>query len=305
VDGFVKPEQRLFRIFSNLSQGPKIKLSGTCTQMIYDKQTMPVATNKSVVALVKRMVSLLNGVSSQEFYMKTVENLYMLRDQAGNERYIIDFFIYDIHNYYTIRLLTDIVVVGDTHYLNFLNVQTASSPTLLNRYDVKFDSAGILLGGNMFHENIGDLFDQYYLKHFKVVGVSDTSIEYSPEDLAEVTTLNSLMKGYAPSSISKASIQDLTNKGLEGHLVQYLPPDQTTVHDPLFCQRTQIAWDSNGVPLSNPYVPSSCIRDDKGAEAKMNDPWFGPGLLYSRSSNDGYRWLKDPARGFIANNLDR
>jgi hypothetical protein len=302
--GFVKPEQRLFKLFASLSAGPKIKLGGTCSQMIFDRNTIPAEYNEKVVALARKMVDMVQHLSGNEYYMKTVENLYILQDKASNARYIIDFFVYDVKNYYTIRLLTDIVVIGDTHYLNYLNVQTASSPTLLNKYDIKFDSAGILFGDNMFHENIANLFDQYYLNSFKVIGVSDTSLEYSKEDLSEVTSLNAIMNGYFPSSLSSDTVQDLTNKGLAGQLDMFLPPGQNTVEDPLFCRKYTNEWDTHGVPFKNQFVPSACIRNNNGTQAKINDPWFGPGLIYQRSSDDAYSWLKDPGRGFIANNLD-
>ena len=302
--GFVKPEQKLIKIFSSLSGGPKIKLGGTCSQMLFDKNTIPAEYNEKVVSLTKKMVDMIQHLSANEYFMKTIENIYVLQDKAGNARYIIDFFVYDVKNYYTVRLLTDIVVIDETYYLNYLNLQTASSPTLLNKYDIKFDSAGILFGDNMFHENIANLFDQYYLNSFKVIGVSDTSLEYSKEDLSEVTSLNAVMNGYFPSSLSNDTIQDLSNKGLEGHLDMYLPSDQETITDPLFCRKYKTEWDSNGVPLQNQFVPDSCIRNNNAAQAKLNDPWFGPGLMYKRSSDDAYSWLKDPGRGFIANNLD-
>ena len=302
--GFVKPEQKLIKIFSSLSSGPKIKLGGTCSQMLFDKNTIPAEYNEKVVSLTKKMVDMIQHLASNEYFMKTIENLYVLQDKAGNARYIIDFFVYDVKNYYTIRLLTDLVVVGETYYLNYLNIQTASSPTLLNKYDIKFDSSGILFGDNMFHENIANLFDQYYLNSFKVIGVSDTSLEYSKEDLEDVTSLNAVMNGYFPSTLSNATVQDLSNKGLEGHLDSFLPPGQGTVTDPLFCRKYTTEWDSNGVPLQNQFVPDTCIRNNNAAQAKLNDPWFGPGLMYKRSSNDAYSWLKDPGRGFIANNLD-
>ena len=31
----------------------------------------------------------------------------------------------------------------------------------------------------------------------------------------------------------------------------------------------------------------------------MNRPYFAPGTMYERSSDDQYQWLKDPARSNI------
>ena len=32
---------------------------------------------------------------------------------------------------------------------------------------------------------------------------------------------------------------------------------------------------------------------------EVNQPWQGPGDLYKRTSDDAYKWLKDPARANI------
>lgn len=298
--GFVKPEHKLRKIFESMSSGTKVKLGGICEEMVYDKQTMPVTLSERVVHLVRKMIDGIQHISGQEYYMKGVENLYVLHDKRGNNRYIVDFFIYDIKDYYTLRLLTDIVVLDGVSYLNYLNIQKASSPTLLNKYDIKFDSSGILFGYDMFHENMSMLFDNYYLKNFKVIGVSDTTLEYSKEDLSEVMTVDSFTNGYFPSHVSNNSVKELKVKGLEGYLEMYIPENQALIKDPLFCNKYKQEWDEYGVPIPL-EVPPSCIRNNNATIAKINDPWFGPGIMYDRSSQDEYRWLQ--RRGNIVSDL--
>ena len=150
----------------------------------------------------KNLINTLKQISQQDYYMKKIENVYGLIDSKGNQRYILDFFIYDTKNYYTIRLVSDIVLIDDEIYINYLNVQTGSNSTILNKYDVKFNSTGILLDSDMFHENIANLFDNYYMNSFSIVGVSDTSLEYNKEDLNDVITLNAIHNMYLPSSLS-------------------------------------------------------------------------------------------------------
>ena len=72
--------------------------------------------------------------------------------------------MYDVKNYYTIRLISDIVILRGEIYINYLNIQTGSNPTILNKYDVKFNDTGILFDGNMFKENIEKLFDSFLQK---------------------------------------------------------------------------------------------------------------------------------------------
>lgn len=298
--GFVKPEQRLFKIFSSMSSSPKIRLGGVCEEMIYDKNTVPVILKERMVSLVKRMLSRIQQIMKQEYYMKGIENVYWLRDKRGNERYIVDFFIYDVRNYYTLRLLTDIVSLDGTLYLNYLNVQKASSPTLLNHYDIKFNAEGILFGYNMFHENMMMLFDNYYLKNFKVIGVSDSTLEYSKEEVSEVMNLDSFVRGYYPSNLSEATVDSFGRKGFDGYLEMYVPEHPSTLKDPLFCKKYKQEWDEYGIPKPQ-EVPPTCLRDNLATIAKLNDPWFGPGLIYQRTSHDEHRWLKN--RGNISNAL--
>ena len=298
--GFVKPEHKLVKVFSSMSSGPKIQLGGVCEETIYDKNTIPAILNEKVVALVRKLIGGIQQIMKQEYFIKKIENLYILQDTRGNTRYIIDFFVYDVNHYYTMRLLSDIVILDGVIYLNYLNMQSASAPTLLNKYDIKFDSEGILFGYNMFHENMMMLFDNYYLKNFKVIGVSDSNLEYNKEDLSEVMNLDSFLNGYFPSNLSKQTVKNLEVKGLDGYLDMYLPSNQSTIKDPLFCKKYKLQWDEYGIPIPQ-EVPPTCLRNNNATIAKLNDPWFGPGVMYERSSNDKYRWLKD--RGNISNTL--
>ena len=298
--GFVKPEQALQKVFSTMSLGPKIRLGGVCEETIYDKNTIPVPLNERVVALVKKLMSGVQQIVKHEYYMKKIENIYILQDAKGNTRYIIDFFIYDVRNYYTLRLLVDIVILDKVVYVNYLNLMSSSSPTLLNHYDIKFNAEGILFGYNMFHENMMMLFDNYYLKNFKVIGVSDSTLEYSKDDLSEVLNLESFVNGYYPSDLSEKTVNDLGRKGFDGLVEMYLPPDQSTIKDPLFCNKYKLQWDEYGIPIPQ-EVPPRCLRNNNATIAKINDPWFGPGIMYKRASNDKYRWLKD--RGNVSNTL--
>jgi len=295
--GFVKPEHRLLKILGSLSSGPKVKLGGICSHTIYNKNTLPVELREASVHLASRLIQSVAQISRQEYYMKKIENVYHLRDRKGNQRFILDFFIYDVANYYTIRLIADVVILDGITYVNYLNLQTASNSTLLNKYDMKFNSMGILFGNEMFQENIGSLFDTMYMNSFKVIGINDTNLEYTKEDLSDIVTLEALETGYMPSHLSPGSVQELQEKGLESYLEMYLPPNQSTIKDPLFCKKYKIEWDTHGIPYEREDIPDSCIRHNNQARAKINDPWFGPGLLYDRSSEDAYKWLKEPGRG--------
>lgn len=289
--GFVKPEHRLLKILSSISSGYKMVLRGKCNKFIYNKHTISTELKDKLTFLIQDVISSLNHISQQEYYMKTLENVYSMLDSKGNQRYLMDFFIYDVKNYYTIRLIADIVIVDHEIYINYLNVQSGSNNRLLDKYDVKFNSIGILFDSDMFHQDIIKTFDSYYSSSFEVIGVSDSSLEYNKEDLNGVLTMNSLRNAYLPSTISPETYQELNNKGLSGYLDMYLPENQNLIKSPEFCNKYKIEWDSYGITDKN----EDCYFNNTQTSSKINEPWSGPGVMYERSSQDQYKWLKDPA----------
>lgn len=289
--GFVKPEHKLKQIFTMLSSGEKVSLTGTCEEYIYNKQMIPAWLNENVVKLVALLVSSLTNLLSQDYFMKGIENVYILQDSKKNARYIIDFFVYDVGNYYTIRLLSDIVVIDGIVYVNYMNVQEASLPILMNRYDVRFETGGILLDKNMFTDTIRTLFDDYYKQSFKINGVSDSQLEYNKEALNDVVNLTSLSEGYIPSHISKDTLTELQVKGLDGYLDMYLPENQDTMKDPSFCKKYARNWDSFGIPEQLSY-DDSCVFHTSGSKDMINQPYQGPGSNIRHGSTQ-YPWLYD------------
>jgi len=289
--GFVKPEHKLKQIFTLLSSGDKISLTGSCEEFIYDKNTMPVWLQENAVSLVNLIVTSLTRLSQREYFMKGIENVYILQDKKKNVRYLMDFFVYDVVNYYTMRLLCDIVVVDGIVYVNYMNIQEASMPILMNRFDVRFETGSILLPKNMFSETLRSLFDDYYTKSFKVRGVSDSHLEYSRENLDGVINLSSVVKGYVPSHVSHETMDDLGVKGLDGYLEMYLPHNQQTIKDPLFCKKYAMNWDSHGIPDELSH-DSACVFHNSGSQDMITQPYDAPGVVTGRESSE-YPWLYD------------
>jgi len=291
--GFVKPEHRLFKILNSVSSGSKIKLNGKKNKYIYNKNTISTELNDKLTYLVKDIISSLNKISSNEFYVKKIENVYITIDSSKNQRYIIDFFIYDVKNYYSIRLISDIAIINEEIYINYLNVHTASTSHLINKYDIKFNSIGILFDSDMFHEDIIKIFDNYYSESFHVIGIDDSTLDYTNKDLSSVITLNSFKNSYLPANISNQTYDDLSKKDLSGYLEMYLPENQNLIKSPQFCNKYSIQWDKYGIEKKD---NEECYLNNNQTTEEFNKPWFGPGVIYDRSSNDEYKWLKDPGR---------
>ena len=47
----------------------------------------------------------------------------------------------------------------------------------------------------------------------------------------------------------------------------------------------------------------NCYLNNNQTMTEYNQPWFGPGVIYQRNSNDEFKWLKDGERGNIDRNL--
>lgn len=290
--GFVKPEHRLLKVLNTVSAGSKIKIDGKLNAYIYNKNTIDKSVEDRLSAIIKKIISTINLLTENNYYIKQIENVYGLISRNGNQRYFIDFFIYDIKNYYTVRCISDIVIVDKEIYINYLNIQTGSNPTILNKYDIKFNDTGILFDGNMFKENIDGLFDSFYKNSFEVISIPETSLEYSNIDLTSVVSMNSMRNLYYPSSISPETINDLEKKDLSGYVEMYLPNSQINIKSPQFCEKYKVEWNSYGIPNLSDNKDKNCYVHDNSMEATINRPINPPGLFNNmRDGNSQYDFL--------------
>jgi len=290
--GFVKPEHRLLKIFNSISSGSKIKLEGTCNKFIYNKNTIDKSVEERLTSVIKELINTINKISQNDYYIKQIENVYGLISCNGNQRYFIDFFIYDIKNYYTIRLISDIVIINNDLYINYMNIQTGSNPTILNKYDIKFNDTGILFDGHMFKENIDKLFDSFYRQNFNVIGVQNTNLEYSNEDINDVVSMNSLRNMYFPSSVSKDTISELKAKDLSGYIEMYLPENQNIIQSPQFCNKYKLDWDTYGIPNENNTSDKDCFVNNNATTTTYNKPTNSPGYFNNNRTDVTHNdWL--------------
>ena len=77
----------------------------------------------------------------------------------------------------------------------------------------------------------------------------------------------------------------------------FLPNDQKQKRSSLYCNKEKIVWDKFGIPIKQENSENCVFNNHINFE--VNQPWQGPGDLYKRTSNDAYKWLKDPARSNI------
>ena len=104
-NGFVKPQHKLLNLLNNISKASKIKLNKVVERESFTQHIMDPEYKSKITELLKIIISSINNLSETDFYIKSVENLYVLRDEGDNFRFIVDTFIFDIKNYYTIKLV--------------------------------------------------------------------------------------------------------------------------------------------------------------------------------------------------------
>ena len=88
----------------------KIVLEGDCQSNIYTKDTIPENKNKYIIELLTVILKHVKHIDNQQdYYLKDIDQLYVQMDKYENKRYIVVAFIYDIRNYYTMKIAVDFV----------------------------------------------------------------------------------------------------------------------------------------------------------------------------------------------------
>ena len=186
-----------------------------------------------------------------------------------------------VSNYYTTRVILDIVVINNEVMVNYVNINDASNNNIMDRFDVVYNNQGILFNHNNFSENIRALLDTEYKKNHKLIAVNSSQLDSKNYNLENVLSLNSLLKRYLPSTLSSESEKDLQMKGLDGQLEMYLPPSITTAKSPQFCNKYLNGWTSNAVNIPG---DEQCVFDHNTTETEYNQPYMAPGQFFNRSS---------------------
>lgn len=270
-NGFVKPQHKLLNLLNDISSGNKIYLKDLVKRESYTNKTIPEDLNDVIVNILRKIISSINGISETNFYIKDLENTYFTMDKVGNKRFIVDTFMYDYDNHYTIRLNADIVIYEGKVYINMIDIDESAINNILNNYDVKWQSNGILSKYDMRINDAESLLNESYKAENKLIDLSaDTSLEFSAtEKISTVFTLDQLRNYFLPSNVpSNAS--------------------------PYLCKKNSDKFDSHGVNFIND-VSKDCIQNNNNATIKYpNTPYDAPGVVTKRVDFNAYDWMKNP-----------
>lgn len=267
--GHDKPQHTLYNILDKISGGDKINLIGECSVNLYTRNTINVDQKSKFTDLLKQILQSVYGLTNQVYEVQELNNIYEQIDSKNNARYILDATINSITNYYSVKLIADIVLFNGEIYVNSVQVNGASNNNIINRYDMVYQEQGILLEHNTFSENISSVLNNKYKQHSNVVDIDSKNMDGKNYSLENVLSLNSLVNLYYPANVSNATIDNFTMKGMGGLLENYFPPRLTTVESPQYCDR---------------YSGEQCTFQHSSTLTEYTQPYMAPGLFFDRSS---------------------
>ena len=104
-------EKRIELITSlkNISTSDKVTISNVEDKWSLNKNTIDPETKKKAVNIIKDVMENIGWFSDNKFFVRDIENIYVMKDKNENFRSIISSFIHDIKNFHTIKLIIDVV----------------------------------------------------------------------------------------------------------------------------------------------------------------------------------------------------
>ena len=97
---------RLIDALKNISLSDKVILTDVEEKWSLNKNTIDIETNRKSLEIVKDVMKNIGLLSKQQFFIKNIENVYVMKDKNGNFRTIISCFIHDIQNFHTIQIIS-------------------------------------------------------------------------------------------------------------------------------------------------------------------------------------------------------
>lgn len=261
---FDEPKHMFYNALSDVKQTDKIILENVVSKCYLDKDTIEPELNNKVNDILKETISHLNNIIKDgEYFIKKLEGLYIIKDNKGNFRLIINAFIYDVKNYYQVKFIMDVVFMKGEYYINYMNIDERATNNVINKYDVRNvnnNTLGVLLSYDMVNDDLEDTLNQHYRKNNNIV---------------DFTNINK-------NEYNFIKISDLSK--------YYLPENVPNLYSPSFCDKDTDTWDQNGIPGQNKNLPDTCISNNNSITKILNQPYDAPGVLYSDKTSE-FSWM--------------
>ena len=251
----------LLSLLNDISSADKVILENITDEWIMTKDIIDESMKNEVMGIIEEILTSLSNVSDHNFYVNSIENMYVMKDDNGNYRCILNCFIFEVKKYYTIKLSMDIVSYDGVIYFNFIDIDESSIASILDKYDIKYDGSGILSNHEMFDKNTKDILDNFYYNNYDIVFLNNKHIDVHNTTLF---TIDQLKNRYLPSNIPK-------------------DPDH-----PYFCNKSKRTWDNKGIKDIGGEI---CVSNDNTYGGILNTPTNGPGRITENPDNSIHQWL--------------
>ena len=251
----------LLSLLNDISSADKVILENITDEWIMTKDIIDESMKNEVKGIIEEILTSLSNFSDNDFYVNTIENMYVMKDDYGNYRCILNSFIFEVKKYYTIKLSMDIVSYDGIIYFNFIDIDESSIASILDKYDVKYEGSGILSNHEMFDKNTKDILDNYYYNNYDIVFLNNKHIDV---DASALFTIEQLKNRYLPSNTPK-------------------DPEH-----PYFCNKSKRSWNNKGIKDIGSEL---CLSNDNTYGGILNTPTNGPGRITQNPDNNIHDWL--------------
>lgn len=252
-------------IFNDINSSKKIILDDIIENWSLNKDTIDFKIESTLITIIKNILFAVKNITENDYFVKNIENVYIMKDKNNNYRSVLNCFIYNIKEYHTVKLVIDFVSIDNIIYLNYIDIDESGVKTMINNYDLKWNSGGILLNINTFNSDVINNIDRYYRDKYFVELYKKENYKY---DFV-------LDGGYTLNQL-------ITN---------YVPAESKTIHSPLFCDKTTYDW--NNLSLFN-KSNEHCDFNKQTVATYPNYPTFMPGDITNNVDDSMYEWLNNP-----------
>jgi hypothetical protein len=260
---FQGPNHSILVTLNNIQASDKVTLDEVSEKWSLTKDTIDPLLNKKIVTFIRESLNTLGLFPLQDYYIHTIENIYMMKDSNTNFRMVGDAFVQDIRSFFTFRILFDFVSINDNVYINYVDIDESSVNTLMDRYNIRWKSQGILNNFNSFDKGVMSLLDNHYETNTTLFKANKDTRDEEFDRTTRITQF-------------------------------YSASNRPSVEFPMFCKKHTKEWDLTGNYLQ---TINDCMFHNPYTIKYPNDPYFAPGVITKRTDVNNYNWLYKPERG--------
>lgn len=256
--------KKLIKKLRNISSSDKVTLSNITTKWSLNKNIIDPETNQQSIDIIKDVIGSIDFFTDNNYYVKNIENVYVMKDNEDNFRTVISAFIYDVNNYHTVKIVLDVVYFENIMYINHIDIDESGIKNVLQHYDFKYKSSGILNNHNNFDTNVDALLDNYYRENYKIVPLVRNELA----DLSNTFSLTDYKEKFLPKEA----------------------PDRSKI----FCNKESFDWSSYGIQHPG---KEKCVFNNPSIRKYPFSPLEHPNTVVDSVDQNPFSWMWDPDLG--------